>query len=217
MQGRKQIRHFFEVAFLNVQLQQQPGEAKPAITQIETIELPRRIERVLSPRWEGRRQWWWLIASGFVHLNIAHLATNFTVLLLIGRYVEGRLGPWMTGVPLVAGQLVGQISELLLMDAAPTGTNNVFLGASAAASGIVGAYLAVAVRERKIGSAIFIAVAFALCMILTPSQISEVVRFSTLPHINGLVAGFAAAWICSRGCTARDSKPPSPQGAAGVF
>jgi rhomboid protease GluP len=92
-------------------------------------------------------QWWRLITSMFVHIGVAHIAFNMFALVLFGPSIERRYGrARFLGLYLATGVLAGSFSLLF----SPAGFA---AGASGAVFGILGAWLAVFLRHRRIPAA----------------------------------------------------------------
>ena len=83
-----------------------------------------------------RGEYWRLVAYGFLHANILHLATNMLCLALWGAHLERRVGPFYFIViylcSLIGGAIVGRYTH-----ADPYLT----VGASGGISGVLGALL----------------------------------------------------------------------------
>lgn len=83
-----------------------------------------------------RGEYWRLVAYGFLHANLFHLATNMLCLALWGAHLEKRIGPFFFLVvyfcALIAGAVVGTFTH-----AGPY----LSVGASGGISGVLGALL----------------------------------------------------------------------------
>jgi len=83
-----------------------------------------------------RGEYWRLVACGFLHANLFHLATNMLCLALWGAHLEKRIGPFFFLVvyfcALIAGAVVGTFTH-----AGPY----LSVGASGGISGVLGALL----------------------------------------------------------------------------
>lgn len=76
------------------------------------------------------------ISSGFLHIDLMHLAGNMWFLYLFGRTVEGKLGPVRMAGAYTLYLIASDLAQYLLT---PTGYN-ISLGASGGVSGIIGTY-----------------------------------------------------------------------------
>ncbi|MCM1049817.1 MAG: rhomboid family intramembrane serine protease [Clostridiales bacterium] len=138
-------------------------------------------------------EWYRIITSMFLHVDINHLVSNMLILYYIGNAVEKYMG----GIPYIiiyflsgiAGNMVSAGYELL------SGNYVSSVGASGAVFGIEGALLMLALiykgkcAEVTTGRLMF-AIAFSLYCGFTSSNINNAA------HIGGLLAGFTAAGIC---------------------
>lgn len=88
-------------------------------------------------------EWWRIVTSGFVHLNLPHLAFNMLGLWWLGGMLEPALGRVRFGVLYAGSLLAGSLGVLLLSPDTFTG------GASGAVFGLMGGALVV-LRARGI-------------------------------------------------------------------
>jgi membrane associated rhomboid family serine protease len=90
-----------------------------------------------------REEYWRLVASGFLHANLFHLATNMICLALWGGHLEKRIGPSyfvvIYFVALVAGAIVSNLAHA---------SQYLSVGASGAISGILGALLCLRILAK---------------------------------------------------------------------
>ncbi len=104
-----------------------------------------------------RGEYWRLVAYGFLHANVLHLATNMLCLVLWGGYLERRVGPaWFLVIyfcALIGGALVGRYTH-----AGPYLT----VGASGGISGVLGALLGLWILGKIGASASFFIVNIGL-------------------------------------------------------
>src|ERR1041385_6924819 len=87
-------------------------------------------------------QYWRLITSGFLHIDLLHIAFNMYLLYLLGLMLEPAIGSLRFAAVYFASLLAGSFGALLAT-AAPT------LGASGAIFGLMGA-LVVELRARRL-------------------------------------------------------------------
>lgn len=132
-------------------------------------------------------QWWRLITSMFVHIGFAHLLFNMFALWLFGPSIEQRYGRVrFLGLYLTSGFLGAAFSLAF----APGG---IAAGASGAVFGILGAWLAVFLRHRRVRGAsqqlrsIIFLIGINLLFGATTRGIDN------YAHLGGLAAGFAVA------------------------
>lgn len=123
-------------------------------------------------------EWWRLIASGFLHFGLLHLAVNMLALWFIGRDLERLLGATrylaVYGLSLLGGSAAVFVFDDLNKDTA---------GASGAVYGILGGVL-VGVLRLKLNAAPVVGI-IALNLFIS-IQVPEI---SLLGHLGGLVVG----------------------------
>jgi membrane associated rhomboid family serine protease len=123
--------------------------------------------------------WWRLITSGFVHVNLLHIGFNMLLLYLLGRLLEPALGTPRFVALYFASLLAGSFGVMLL-DA-----NAVSAGASGAIFGIAGAVFVIA-RGRgmdAIAAEIGFLIVFNLIFTFAARNVS------VGAHLGGLVGG----------------------------
>ncbi len=136
-------------------------------------------------------QYWRLLTACFLHIGLAHIATNMLALLWLGGLAERFYGPLrFLGIYLAAG--IG--GNLLTGLVAP---NNVGAGASGAIFGILGAMLVASWRNRAvIGEAASRAIFANLGQLLVLNiVISFLPGIGLWAHAGGAVTGAALALI----------------------
>jgi membrane associated rhomboid family serine protease len=137
-------------------------------------------------------QWWRLISSMFVHLDVAHIVFNGYGLYAIGPIIERFYGrARMFAIYMVSGLLAMWASQV--MSDVPSG------GASGALYGLVGAMLAFGFKYRRQLPERF---SRALTTGMLPWVVFgigigflEFVPFDNSAHIGGLIGGAAVAWV----------------------
>src|ERR1043165_976072 len=90
-----------------------------------------------------RHEYWRLVAAGFLHADLIHLATNMLCLALWGGHLEKRIGSayfvLLYGVALIGGSIVSNLLH----------TNQYLgVGASGAISGVLGALLCLRILRK---------------------------------------------------------------------
>lgn len=131
---------------------------------------------------------WRLLTSMFLHGGLAHLAMNMLLLWILGAQIEREVGSWAFASLYLAAGLAG--STAFFFQAGPAGAA---LGASGAVFGLLGAWLAAGIRNRRtlqgqvmlrqIG--LLVAINLALPFVLP--------RIAWQAHLGGFVAGFLIA------------------------
>jgi membrane associated rhomboid family serine protease len=127
--------------------------------------------------------WWRLITSGFVHVNLLHIGFNMLLLFLLGRLLEPAIGTPRFVALYFASLLAGSLGVMLL------DPNVVSAGASGAIFGIAGAVFVIA-RGRgmdTIAAEIGFLIVFNLLFTFAARNIS------VGAHVGGLLGGVICA------------------------
>lgn len=127
--------------------------------------------------------WWWqLITSMFIHVDIAHLASNIFFLLIFGLRAEDLFADTEYYLVYLASGLAGSFLSLLLP------LSIISAGASGAIFGLFGAVIIYLRRvvERSVVGALLFAFMFFLITISAGTNI--------LAHLGGLVAGLGIGY-----------------------
>ncbi len=128
--------------------------------------------------------WWWqLITAMFVHVGILHIGFNMYFLLMMGRQLEGILGPKRLVMVYLVSGLVGNLLTLLLLP-----PNSISAGASGALFGIVGTLIVIV---GVIGGNMQMALVNAFVLFLINSILPGV---NVYAHLGGLVTGMAIGY-----------------------
>ncbi|ASJ12887.1 rhomboid family intramembrane serine protease [Thermococcus thioreducens] len=132
--------------------------------------------------------WWWqLISAMFVHVGLLHIAFNMYFLLMMGRQLEGILGPKRLVMVYLVSGLAGNLLTLLLLPA-----NSVSAGASGALFGIVGALILI---TGVVGGNMQGALINAFVLFLINSILPSV---NVYAHLGGLLVGMAIGYYYGR-------------------
>jgi membrane associated rhomboid family serine protease len=141
-------------------------------------------------------QWWRVFTAIFLHFNALHLGLNMWALWNIGRASERLYGSWtLLFLYLVSGLLASFSS--IVWDPSLTSA-----GASGAIFGVLGAYLAFLVKERRAIPATvfrkhwFSGAAFALFNLINGAVQPGI---DNAAHIGGLTSGVALSFLLARG------------------
>jgi rhomboid protease GluP len=130
-----------------------------------------------------RHEYWRLIAYGFLHANLVHLATNMLCLALWGAHLERRVGPFYFIViyvcAVIGGAVVGRYTH-----ADPYLT----VGASGGISGVLGALLCLWILGKIDATASFFVVNIGLNVALAFSAS----RVDWGAHFGGFAFGLIA-------------------------
>ena len=133
-------------------------------------------------------QWWRLITAGFLHGGLMHILMNSWVLFDLGAQVEGTYGTSRYLVFYFVSTVTGFLASFYW-------SASLSIGASAGIFGLIGAMIAMGVRDRSsYGSAVrglYIRWAiYGLLMGLLPFF-----AIDNAAHLGGLAGGFVAAYI----------------------
>jgi membrane associated rhomboid family serine protease len=133
-----------------------------------------------------RHEYWRLVAYGFLHVNVVHLATNMLCLALWGGHLEKRVGSLyfliIYACALVFGALIGDSIHA---------TPYLTVGASGATSGILGALLCLWILDKVDLQANFFAINIGLNIALALGNS----RIDWGVHLGGFAAGLIACAI----------------------
>ena len=133
-----------------------------------------------------RHEYWRLIAYGFLHINLIHLATNMLCLALWGGHLERRIGSLYFLIvyfcALAFGAIIGNAIH---------STPYLTVGASGATSGILGALLCLWILGKVDLQANFFAINIGLNIAFALSNS----RIDWGVHLGGFAAGLIACAI----------------------
>jgi membrane associated rhomboid family serine protease len=133
--------------------------------------------------------YWRLVTSAFLHVDILHIALNMYVLYWVGRLLEPAIGRWRFLAIYFTGLLAGSLGVLLISPTSPTA------GASGAIFGLLGGAFAEAQRRgaEQIRNQLVLLIAVNLVLTLGISGIS------IGAHIGGLIGGGIATLAFHQG------------------
>ena len=140
-------------------------------------------------------EWYRLLTACFIHSGIDHLAGNMIALGVYGYRLESRLGHVRMLLLYLAAGLASTAGSLFLNHY--LGDDFFSIGASGAIFGVLGALIAVLIREggRQDGVGLAQLVAAAVIMIVIGLSNEHVDQFG---HLFGLLAGFLLGGIPSK-------------------
>ena len=128
--------------------------------------------------------WWWqLFTAMFVHVGILHIAFNMYFLLIMGRQLEGILGPKRLLMVYLVSGFAGNLITLLVLP-----PNTVSAGASGALFGIAGTLIVI---MGVVGGNMQGALINALVLFLINSILPGINAFA---HLGGLLTGMAIGY-----------------------
>ncbi len=137
----------------------------------------------------GAGEYWRLVTSGFLHLNLLHVGFNGYLLWQLGNLLEPAMKPDRYLATFFAGLLGGSLGALILSYTAPT------IGASGAVFGLMGAAM-IGLRARgvnpwstSIGTLLLLNIVFTFVG----------GNISIGGHVGGLIGGTMAGWLVFEG------------------
>jgi rhomboid protease GluP len=150
---------------------------------------PAIFERFL---WNGRvaeGQWWRLITAGFLHGGLFHILMNSWVLFDLGVAVEGSYGTSRYLVIYFISTITGYLASCWWAPGVPS------IGASAGIFGLIGAMIALGVRDRSSqGTAIRnMYLRWAVYVLLI--GLLPIFAIDNAAHIGGGVGGFIVGYL----------------------
>jgi len=131
-------------------------------------------------------QWWQLITSMFIHVNLAHLASNMFFLLIFGLKGEELFTSAEYYLIYLASGLAGNFLSLLLPSLV------ISAGASGAIFGLFGAVIVY--LRRVVGGSVMGALLFAFMFLLITFSVTT----NVLAHLGGLVVGLSLGYWLAR-------------------
>ncbi len=136
--------------------------------------------------------WYPIFTAMFLHFDIGHLANNMVMLVAVGRYVEKEMDTIKFMIVYIISGLIGNV--LSILGDIYSGKYVVSAGASGAVFGLVGALLAMAIKNRGriegLGvKQILLMIALSLFSGFTSAGVDNVA------HVGGLVSGFILGLI----------------------
>ncbi len=129
------------------------------------------------------REYWRLVAYGFLHADLMHLATNMLCLLLWGPYLEKRVGSLYFAI-IYLGALVGAALVTNFAHSTPYIT----VGASGAIAGVLGALLCLSILGKMDLSSQFFVTNIGFNVVLA----FAVPNVDWRAHVGGFIAGFVS-------------------------
>ncbi len=124
-------------------------------------------------------EWYRLITSMFLHVNLMHIAFNMLALWQVGLVLENRLGKYKFAVIYFLSGISGGLLSLYMNE--PLAFS---VGASGAVFGLFGAYVAISRRLNSDASGMLVMIAINLGLGFVVPNIDW------HGHVGGLVAGF---------------------------
>jgi rhomboid protease GluP len=138
-------------------------------------------------------QWWRLITAGFLHGGLLHIGMNMWVLFDLGVQVEETYGTSRYLVFYFVSTVCGYLASSWWAPNTPS------IGASAGIFGLIGAMIALGVRDRSAYGAMVRSVytrwaMYGLALGILPSLFG-ISFMDNAAHIGGISSGFAIAYV----------------------
>jgi rhomboid protease GluP len=143
---------------------------------------------MFSPLIWQQGEWWRLVTAGFLHGGVLHILMNSWVLFDLGAQVEEVYGASRMLVIYFVSGVTGFFASFLMFRPGPS------MGASAALCGLIGAMIALGLRDRTgYGAAIRGAyIRWAAYMLVISVIIPQI---DLAAHVGGLAGGFVIAYL----------------------
>lgn len=132
-------------------------------------------------------EYWRLLASAFMHLELMHLAFNALFIYRFGMMLEGIIGKWRMVVIIIVSAFMGSLVGFAF-------STSFSVGASGVAYGFLGVLLFLGFEMRKIFMPL-------ISRLIIPMIISSIFLILLVPnidhfgHLGGFLGGFLAAAI----------------------
>jgi membrane associated rhomboid family serine protease len=131
-------------------------------------------------------EWYRLVSSGFLHVNVIHIAFNMLVLYQLGQLLEPAFGRLRFGLVYAVSLLAGSLGVMVVSP------NNLTMGASGAVFGLMG-FAFMALRARGIDPfSTGLGGTIVLNLIITFTLSNYI---SVGGHVGGLIGGVVCGWI----------------------
>ena len=134
-------------------------------------------------------QWWRLVTAGFLHGGLLHILMNSWVLFDLGAQVEEHYGTARYIVLYFVSTVTGFLASSYWSPA-------LSIGASAGILGLIGAMIAVGVRDRSSYGAAMRSVYMRWVFYIILIGLLPIFATDNAAHIGGLAGGFVIAYIC---------------------
>ena len=140
-------------------------------------------------------QWWRILTTTFLHGSLIHFLSNMLMLLIFGYMVEPYFSTLKMTVIYLGAGIAGMI--IVTLNHIP-GTLSITLGASGSTMALMGAYIAILLKQNNRSSVKLRRqqLAFLFILILFQSRIDLISpQISFTAHVSGLVFGLISAYI----------------------
>lgn len=150
---------------------------------------------LLMPESMEQNEWWRLLTTTFLHGGFLHFISNIMMLFVFGYMVE----PFFKAAKFLFIYIGAGIFGMILVTMAhQPGTQTVILGASGSTMALMGAYIAILLKQNSRSSVKLRKqqLIFLFIFILVQSRIDYISpQISFTAHISGLVFGLISAYI----------------------
>ncbi len=149
-------------------------------------------------------QYWRLLSAVFLHFGFEHLAYNMFSLFFLGDILERITGPVRFLILYLAGGIAGNVVSLFM--SVKGDSYKVSAGASGAIFAVAGAFIYIAIRNRKrLGEDMMRRVGMMAVLMIMQGLVDKGVDQSA--HVGGMAAGFILAALLYR----PKMQPPAPR------
>jgi len=166
-----------------------------------------------QPEYQG--QWWRLVTAGFLHGGLMHILMNMWGLFYVGVQVEEIYGTSRYVVFYLLTSAGGFLASAWWAPDVPS------IGASAGIFGLIGAMIALGVRDKSAYGAMIRSMytrwaLYGLAFGILPSPIG-ISFMDNAAHLGGITTGFAIAYVAGTPRLARPAVETAWRIAAGVI
>ena len=141
----------------------------------------------------NEKRYYCILTCMFMHSGIDHILNNMFMLILLGSYIENKMGRInYLSVYMLSGIFGSVIS--LLWDLYVTGEYSISVGASGAVYGIMGAFLIFVLSDKKMFAKVgIVRICLFLFVALYCTSVDDTVNY--VAHIAGFVFGCVATGL----------------------
>ena len=151
------------------------------------------FDLAMWPRAVAAGEWWRMVTVVLVHGGLIHVGFNMLLTYQLGPVIERQLGSVSFAGLFLATAAAG--SALMYVVAVPRALDQFGVGASGAVFGLVGAWLAPAVRRRGTSWGRNILSQLGFLLLINAAVPFIVPNVAWEAHLGGLVAGFGIGWV----------------------
>jgi rhomboid protease GluP len=134
-------------------------------------------------------EWWRMISVVLLHSGLLHIGFNMLITYQLGPVIERQMGSVPYALLFAGSAAAGSAFAVFL------GPDAAGVGASGAVFGLVGAWLAAAVRRRATAWGREMIRQMGGLLLLNAAIPFFVPRVSWQAHLGGLIAGFLVGWV----------------------